>query len=98
MERDVAMHFRDQLRTARAAALRDAEAFQEIVIAIERLGAFLSGRIGDLGKYASIVKTQAVKSFMAEEVPGACPDFHQRFETKYDLVRQGRNSAIHEGA
>lgn len=34
MEQEVALHFRDQLRAARSVALRDAEAFQEIVFVL----------------------------------------------------------------
>ncbi len=35
LKHEVALHFRDQLRTARAAALRDAEAFPDIVFVLE---------------------------------------------------------------
>lgn len=98
MDRDVALHFRDQLRDARAAVLRDAEAFQAIVVVIERLGMFLCGELGNLGQYATKIRTQAALSPMAEEIPALLPDFHRRFDKKYSLVRQGRNAAIHEGA
>jgi hypothetical protein len=51
LNREVALHFRDQLREARALALRDSEAFDEILFVFERLGAYLYGATGDLGKY-----------------------------------------------
>ena len=98
MEQEVALHFRDQLRAARAAALRDAEAFQEIVFVLERLGAFLSKDRGNLGKYFPTIRSQAARSPMAEEVPTELPHFHQQFEVKYEIVREARNSALHEGA
>lgn len=98
MEKEVALHFRDQLRAARAAAFRDAEAFQEIVFVLERLGAFLSNDRGNLGKYLPRIKDQAARSPMAEEVPTELPHFHQQFEVKYEIVREARNSALHEGA
>jgi hypothetical protein len=98
MEQEVALHFRDQLRSARAAALRDAEAFQEIVFVLERLGAFLSNHSGNLGIYSSTIRYQAAPSPMAEEVPRELPDFHQHFDVKYEIVRQARNAALHEGA
>jgi len=98
MENEAALHFRDQLRAARAAALRDAEAFQEIVFVLERLGAFLSNARMDLGRYLPKIKDQAARSPMAEEVPSELPHFHQQFDVKYHLVREARNSALHEGA
>jgi hypothetical protein len=98
MEQEVALHFRDQLRTARIAALRNAEDFQEIVFVLERLGAYLSNERGNLGSYLTRIKEQAASSPMANEVPSELPNFHQHFEVKYDIVREARNAALHEGA
>ena len=98
MEQEVALHFRDQLRAARAVALRDAEAFQEIVFVLERLGAHLSNGMGNLGTYLGAIKDEALSSPMAVEVPRVLPDFHQEFEAKYGIVREARNAALHEGA
>jgi hypothetical protein len=98
MKQEVALHFRDQLRVARAAALRDAEAFQEIVFVLERMGAFLSNDRKNLGKYFFEIKAEAVRSPMAEEVPKELPYFHQQFEVKYKIVCEARNAALHEGA
>jgi hypothetical protein len=98
LEQEVALHFRDQLRAARAAALRDSESFQEIVFVLERLGAYLSNARGNLGSYLVRIKDQAACSPMADEVPKELPDFHQQFEVKYDIVREARNAALHEGA
>ena len=41
MDRKVALHFRDEFREARAAALKDAEGYQQILFVLERLGAYL---------------------------------------------------------
>jgi hypothetical protein len=98
MEKEAALHFRDQLRIARASAFRDAESFQEILFVIERLGAYLSNNRGNLGSYLATIKDQAGLSPMAEEVPKDLPDFHQQFDVKYDIVREARNAALHEGA
>lgn len=98
MDQEVALHFRDQLRAARAAALRDAEGFQEIVFVLERIGAFLSNDRGSLGKYLPKIKEQAARSPMAEEVPKELPHLHQQFDVKYEIVREARNAALHEGA
>ena len=51
MKRVEALAFADQLRSAREVALKDAEAFDAIIHAVERLGSFLTGKILDLGKY-----------------------------------------------
>lgn len=58
LTRESARVFADQFRSARMTALADAESFDQIVHAIERLGSYLSkekygdrGLYGDLGKY-----------------------------------------------
>jgi hypothetical protein len=98
MDREVSLHFRDQLRAARATALRDAEAFEEIVFVLERFGAYLSRDMGNLGTYLTVINVVAVRSPMAAEVPAEYPDLHQQFKVKYDIVREARNAALHEGA
>jgi len=98
MEREVALHFRDQLRAARAAAVRNAEDFQEIIFVLERLGGYLSKERGSLGSYGPKIKDQVAHCPMAEEIPRKLPEFHQRFEVKYDIIRVARNAALHEGS
>lgn len=95
---EIALHFRDQLRDARALALRDAEAFEDIVFVLERLGAYLHGRMGDLGKYSDTICSVAAASPMAAEVPSKLPELHSSFKVRYELVRKARNAALHEGA
>src|SRR5690242_4849541 len=94
---EIALHFRDQLRQARASALRDAEAFDEILFVFERLGAYVYGQMGDLGKYLEALKTVAVGSPMAVEIPAKLAE-HSCFEMKYEIVRKARNDAFHQGA
>jgi hypothetical protein len=98
MEREAALHFRDQLRVARAAALRDAEAFVELVSVFERLGAHLTNRRLALGKGLKAISALAKRSPMAEDVPRKLPDYHQHFDVKYRIVQDARNAALHEGA
>jgi hypothetical protein len=93
MENDVALHFR-----IGSQGWRSAEAFQEIVFVLERLGAYLSNERGNLGTYLNKIKEEAARSPMADEVPRELPDFHQQFDVKYDIVREARNTALHEGA
>jgi hypothetical protein len=45
---DESAAFRNELRGAREVCARDAEAFDEVLFVVERLGCRLSGRIGDL--------------------------------------------------
>jgi hypothetical protein len=35
---------------------------------------------------------------MAVDIPAKVPHFHQRFDVKYDIVRNARNAALHQGA
>jgi CBS domain-containing protein len=98
LDRAAALHFRDQLREARLTALRDAEAFEEIVFVLERIGVHLTGKIGNLREYKDAITQYASKSPLAEDIPGACQDWHTPFEGLYELVRNGRNDALHEGA
>jgi CBS domain-containing protein len=98
MDRTVALNFRDQLREARAVALRDAEAFEEVVFVIERLGVYLTGSVAGLGGYARWVADEARVSPLAEDIPSQLPDWHTTFATLYALVQQARNDALHEGA
>jgi hypothetical protein len=98
MERIEAVFFAGQLREAREIALRDSEAFDGIVHALERLGTHLNGRILDLGRYQPSVEILARSSALAFEIPSACPFFHTPFDQLYDLVRIARNDALHQGA
>ena len=98
MNREAALHFRDEFREARAAAQRDAEAQHKIIVAVERLGAYLLGRIANLGKYRQVLTALAEHSPMATEVPSSLPELHTTFARKYEVIRKGRNTAVHEGA
>ena len=90
---DIKRYFRDQFREARAASLRDAEGFQQILFSLERLGGYLckqeKGR--GLGAYKpcieSVIASPGFESYTTAE-----------FETTYEIVRQGRNDALHQGA
>jgi hypothetical protein len=94
---EVRLYFRDQLREARAVALRDAEGFGEIIFVLERLGSVLSDEIG-LGKKADSIIKQANESSLAEIIPIQWRGLHTPFSTLYKLVKDARNTAMHEGA
>src|SRR5690606_28836389 len=56
---DSALYFRDQLRAARAAALRDAEGFEELLFTFERLGSYLHKSQAALGTYEARLREVA---------------------------------------
>ena len=91
------VHFRDELRDARAAAFRDAEEFDCILFAIERLGSFLLGKIEALGEYQSVLITLAKDSglsLLRKPLHSWNPPFNRLFG---QLV-EARNDALHQGA
>lgn len=93
MDRQLELHYRDELREARAAVLRDSEAFPEILFAIERTGAALTGRSGTFDGYRNAFNELADRSALASRNAG-----DRSFGRLYDLVQHGRNEALHQGA
>ena len=99
MEPEAAIYFRDQFRQARAGALQDAEGFQEILFVLERLGYYRSGKeVGSLRSYQGTIVEQAKHSPLAADIPTEHPTWHSEFVTIYELVREARNDALHQGA
>lgn len=98
LNQEVALHFRDQLREARAVALKDAQAFEQLIFVVKRIGVHLTRKIVNLGAYADSVAALARKSPLAADIPTRLPGWHAPFVTLYDLVREARNDALHEGA
>jgi len=98
MHKEAALHFRNQFRQARALVLRDAEAFDEIIFVIERMGLFLTREVGTLNNYKTDIVNEAKRSPLACDVPGSCSQLHISFSELYDLVQDGRNWAMHQGA
>ena len=95
---EVRAHFRDDLRRARLAALRDAEDFHDIIYCVERLGVALTGTLGALGAYQERLAELAAISALATEIPARLREFHQPFRDLYEIVKDGRNDALHQGA
>jgi hypothetical protein len=96
LSRAAAIAFADQLRLARHSALGDAEEFDAIIHAVERLGSYLLGSTGDLGKYRDALANLASNSGLAY-----MPDYEHLltpFDRLYELVRTARNDAMHQGA
>jgi hypothetical protein len=98
LDRQIAQHFRDELREARAISLKDAEAFEQLIFVFERIGVYLTGSIENLGRYAEPLTREALKSPLAQIIPAILPDWHAQFSTVFEVVRKARNDAMHEGA
>lgn len=91
------LHYRDRLRTARYAALADAEAFSEICFAIEAIGLRLLGNEGTLGRYFQPVRDLAAESVALRELPALFPQLFSRFDALYRTAQVARNDAMHSG-
>jgi predicted transcriptional regulator len=90
--------FRDQLRDARAQAINDAEAYDELLFAFERLGSFLTGKIASLGKYGGRILELARRSPLAEDFSAEQRECHVPADQLFEQVREARNDALHYGA
>lgn len=93
LEPEQRLYFRDQLREARAIALRDAEGFQGILFIIERLGYFLSRQRPE--KESGLDSYRSCIIELARESPLF---IHKEFWRLYEAVRTARNDAMHQGA
>lgn len=98
LNRQTAIFFANQLREARLAALANAEAFGQIIHAVERLGSYIEGKQLVLAKYRDALVCLAEKSGLAEEIPNQFRGLLTPFCELYELVRIARNDASHQGA
>lgn len=91
--------FAHEFRAARAGALRDAEAFEEHIFVMERLGSYIVNLPrGDLRKYQSALEGVAHESPLAFAAEKVFPEFHVGFLALYEEARIARNDAMHQGA
>lgn len=91
------LYHRDQLRSARYAALADAEGFEEICFALEALGLRLLGKKCDLGQYKAELEKLACESIVLNELSAQFPQYFTKFSALYESVRLARNDAMHTG-
>ena len=101
MDSKKALYFRDEFREARAAALEDAEGYQQILFVLERLGAYLLKKIASLGAYKERIIALVNEHHPLEKDREEWPsyrDCHTAFDSLYEIVRLGRNDALHQGA
>lgn len=92
MDRNLKLHFRDELKSARLAVLADSEAFPEILYAIERTGAALINRTATLGQYRGALVRLASTTISSQRTQG-----ERSVDKLFGLVMDGRNEALHLG-
>ncbi len=80
----------EQLRDARALIQRDAEAFQRAVITLEHLGQVVGGRVR-LG-------LQGYRKDILSLLDGDLKEQRDEAARLFDVVREARNAAVHDGA
>jgi predicted transcriptional regulator len=90
--------FRDQLRSARAVALADAEGFHAVLRVVELIAQQLDRNIRGLGHYKTVLSGLASASPLAADLPSQWPAYHTEFGALFDEMRQARNDAVHQGA
>jgi CBS domain-containing protein len=95
---EIRIAFRDLLREARAQAINDSEAFVELLFVFEKLGSFLKGKIGALGDYEGKIINLANESSLGKNIPKQYREFHSSAAILFNLVRDARNDALHQGA
>jgi CBS domain-containing protein len=106
IDHQTAIFFANDLRSARLAALADSEAFDEIIHVVERVGYYLTkedlankGEFGNLGnsKFKDAITKFADRSGLSKP-PVEHRTYLTPFAELYELVRQARNDALHQGA
>lgn len=98
LDESVRITFRDQLRAARASALRNSEGFREIFFCLERLAAYLNVPEDGLLKACDKTEQLARNSPLAVSIPEEFRELHPTFRALYQRVVHSRNRAAHEGA
>lgn len=97
LDKEIKLFFINQLKEARLEALKDAEGYQKILHVVEKMGSYMTGEIRDLNYYRKRIEEVASESPYATEIPYKCQAWHTPFDKLYELVRQSRNDAMHQG-
>jgi hypothetical protein len=98
LEKDIALYFRDRLRSARDAVQRDSEAFLDIIHVVERLGSLLQHESGGSGSGLGRYKTHLSGLAKGSPLSAPNPPWHGDFDRLYKSIRVARNDAVHQGA
>jgi CBS domain-containing protein len=98
MDLQIRVNFRDRLRTARYAALADAEGFGEICFVVEALGLYLRGKRRTMGVYQSWIRCEWNALPILDRLALGNPSLFGRFDALYESLMEARNDAMHTGA
>ena len=101
ISRERAVYFRNKLRAARDAALRDSEGYQQVLFAVEQLGQQYWGKDnkGKLTKNTlAKLKPHFVEFVKLLDPFEGRPEWDECFGKRYEMVKQGRDDAMHVGA
>lgn len=90
--------FLNELRQARHAAQKDAEAFDHLLFVFERLGLYLHRQPGSLGEYETALLSFAEQSGLGRYLSQRDTIWHSPLRILYKMVRCARNDALHQGA
>ena len=94
MSREQAVYFRNKLRAARDAALRDREGYQQVLFAVEQMGRQRCPTKNTLGALRG-----AFTEFIQKRDPfEGKPPWGIEFDRLYKMMCVGRNDAMHVGA
>lgn len=91
-------HFLNELREARLNAQKDSESCDQLLFVFERLGAFRLGETATLGSYRSCLLALAQQSALGDGLRDAQKTWHSSAGILYELILEGRNDALHQGA
>ena len=91
------LSFLSTFRAARHQVLRDAEAADAIIFAVERLGSFLTKQRNGLGRYQSALSQLTQASPFHSALSKTWRTFHTPFNRLYDSLLEARNDAMHQG-
>jgi CBS domain-containing protein len=90
--------FVNELHQARVVAQKDAEAFDQLLFVFERFGCFLLHEPASLGYYRECLLDLAAESPLGKSMDGSRATWYSSKEVLYDIVNEGRNDALHQGA
>jgi len=97
MEVNETIHFLNEFRCARRQVLRDAEAADSVIFALEKFGQYQSGRQQSLVRFRAGLSRFAEASILHSDLPAQWSHFHISFNRLFDSLVQCRNDAMHQG-
>ncbi|MCY4390360.1 MAG: hypothetical protein OXC18_24935 [Desulfurellaceae bacterium] len=95
---DARAFYLNELRSARNAALADAEGFMAVIHTLELMGQKLTGTVLNFRDYQTKLNCVAGLSLLSRKIVSEWPEYHTKFGILYEELRHARNDAVHQGA